>query len=575
MKRFLFVVLTLVLISGTVLAGCSKTETSVAPTTAAPAITTTAAAAVTTTAPKPTTTAPAPTTTKPAATTTTVAAPKGPSGKLTVAVADFTNESTDPCNLESLWGWGYFDALLEWDKNGNIVGGIADSWTVNGTTITFKIHKGIKFHNGDPLTAADVKFSIDRFSDLKQSTNPWSRYISKGYNQVETRVVDDYTFQFVQDHPEPSQLIIMAWTQILPKNYFEKVGQEEFRKHPIGSGPWKFKELISETSITFEANTDYWRPAEIPAFQTYKELQVPEQATRISMLKTGEVDMIQFIEADKIKELKAAGFKEFAIGVPGTCSLVTQGTWLPKAGATSDLRVRQALSYAINRQEICDSLYAGYATPGGRFYMYPGSYGWSDALAADPYDPAKAKALLKEANYPNAFSNPTITCYTTAAGGLSGGTDLFLLLQSYWQSVGFKVDVKVVDGTIFNNYIFNGFARFKGTEENIGWIGCWNYDAFFNSSYHAANMYCSMGIHNGGNDPNVDALYLKATKESDPVLGAKYFNDFEVAAQAMGINIGIAQTQAYSIYNPKTIGGWTGRTWVSYWDSTNSIQHAK
>ncbi|MBN1190979.1 MAG: ABC transporter substrate-binding protein [Dehalococcoidales bacterium] len=561
MKRFLFFALALVLLSGTILAGCGETETSVAPTTAAPAATT---------VPKPA----AATTSKPAATTA-PAAPKGPSGTLTVAVADFSNESTDPINLESTWGWSYYDALLEWDKDGNIVGGVAESWMIDGTTITFTIRKGIKFHNGDPLTAHDVKFSMDRFSDMQQSTNPWSFYLSKGYNQVETRVVDDYTFQFVQDHPEPSQLIIMAWTQILPKNYFEKVGQEEFRKHPIGSGPWKFKELVSETSITYEANTEYWRPDEIPAFQTYKEIQVPEQTTRISMLKTGEVDMIQFIEADKIDELKAAGFKEFAIGVPGTCSLVVQGSWLPNAGATGDIRVRQALSYAINRQEICDSLFAGYAVPGGRFYMYPGGYGWSDALAADPYDPDKAKALLKEAGYPGAFDNPTITAYTTAAGGLSGGTDLFLLLQSYWEAVGMKVDVKVVDSTIFSNYIFNGFARFAGTEENIGWIGCWNYDAFFNSSYQAANMYCTMGVHNGGYDTKIDELYLKATGEPDPVQGAKYFNDFQVAAQEMNINIGVAQTQAYSIYNPKTIGGWTGRTWVSYWDSINGIQHAK
>jgi len=539
--------------------------------------TTTTSQPTTTTTPTGTTTTTPTSTTKPTSTTTTQPTPTAgkPTGTLTVAVADFGTESTDPVNLESTWGWAWADNLIEWDKNGNLVGGIAESWTVDGTTITFKIRKGVKFHNGDPLTAADVKFSIDRFADMTLSTNPWSRYLSKGYNQVDTRLIDDYTFQFVQDHPEPSQLIIFAWVQILPKAYYEKLGMEEYRKHPIGTGPWKFKELISETSITFEANSDYWRPEEIPAFQTYKELQVPEQATRISMLKTGEVDMIQFIEADKIKELKAAGFTEFPIGVPGTCSLVVQGTWLPNAGATADIRIRQALSLAINRQEICDSLFDGFATPGGRFYMYPGSYGWSDALAADPYDPVKAKLILGGTGYPDAFSKPTITAYTTAAGGLSGGTDLFLLLQSYWEAIGFKVDVKVVDGTIFSNYIFNGFKRFEGTEENIGWIGAWNYDAFFNSSYHAANMYTTMGIHNGGYDKNIDALYLKATSEPDPVKGAQLFNQFEVEAQKMGINIGVAQTQAHSIYNPKTIGGWTGRTWVSYWDSTNGIKHAK
>jgi peptide/nickel transport system substrate-binding protein len=550
MKKLLFFSLVIIVMAGLVLGGCGK-----------PGATTTPPATTPPTTTPPTTTPP---TTHPAE----------PYGTLTVAVADFGTESTDPCNLESVWGWGFYDALLRWDENGILIPGVADSWTLEGNTWTFKIHEGIKFHNGDPLTAEDVKFSMDRFSDLAQSTNPWSFFLSKVYNQVETRVVDPYTFQFVQDHPELSQIIIMAWTRILPKNYFESVGMDEFRKHPVGSGPWKFKELISETSMTFEANTDYWRPEEIPHFQYYTELQVPELATRISMLKTGAVDMVAFPDLDQIDGLVADGFTAFKIGVPGTCSLALQGSWLPNAGAIGDIRVRQALSYAINRQELCDTLYAGYATPGGRFYEYPGGYGWSDALAADPYDPDLARQLLAEADYPAAFANPKITCYTTAAGGLSGGPDLFLLLMSYWEDVGLQVELRVVDATIFSGYIFNGFARFAGTEENIGWIGCWNYDAFFNSTYQAANMYCSWGVHNAGNDPTVDALYLKAAGETDPVLAAQYFNDFEVGAQSLCVNIGVAQTDAYVVWDPAKVGGWTDRIWVSYWDATFSIEHA-
>jgi peptide/nickel transport system substrate-binding protein len=524
----------------------------------------------------PTATQPTPTATKPTITTpATTTPPTEPYGTLTVAVADFAQESLDPCNVESTWGWGLYDALLRWDATGKLVPGVADTWTLEGNTWTFKIHKGIKFWNGDPLTAADVKFSMDRFSDLAQSTNPWSYFVSKVYNQVETKVVDDYTFQFVQAHPEPSQIIIMAWTRILPKKYFESVGVDAFRKAPIGSGPWKFKELKSKTSITFEANTDYWIKDEIPHFQYFKELMVPELATRISMLKTGEVDMIAFPDLDQINNLKAAGFTAYKIGVPGTCSLALQGSWLPNAGPIGDIRVRQAMSYAINRKELSDKLYAGYATPGGQFYMYPGGYGWSDALGPDPYNTQKAKDLLKEAGYPDKFPNPTITCYTTAPGGLSGGPDLFLLLISYWEAVGLKVELRVVDSTIFTGYIFNGFTRFKGDEKNVGWIGCWNYDAFFNSTYQAANMYCSWGVHNAGNDPKADELYKKATGEMDPVKGAQYFNDFQVYAKSMYVNIGVAQTDAYVVWDPKKVGGWADRTWVSYWDATFSLQHAK
>jgi peptide/nickel transport system substrate-binding protein len=143
-----------------------------------------------------------------------------------------------------------YDSLLRWDEDGNLIPGVADEWTLEDNVWTFKIHEGITFHNGDPLTAHDVKFSIDRFSDMEQSSNPWSFYLSQAYNQVETIVVDDYTFQFVQDHPEPAQVIIFAWVRILPKNYYESVGMDEFRANPIGSGPWKFVELISETKFT-------------------------------------------------------------------------------------------------------------------------------------------------------------------------------------------------------------------------------------------------------------------------------------------------------------------------------------
>lgn len=473
----------------------------------------------------------------------------------------------------------FYDALLRWDENGVISPGVADSWTFDSATntYTFKIHKGIKFHNGEDLTAEDVKFSVDRFGSVPPSTNPWSRYLSEGYNKVESIVVDDYTFQFVQAHPEPSQLIIMAWARILPKDYFESVGQDGFRAAPVGSGPWKWKELVSNTSMTLEANTNYWIPDQVPAFQYYTEILAPEQATRLAMLKSGEVDMIPFIERDRIDELKAGGYTAFKIGNPGTASLLLQGSWFPAAqsGPISDILVRQALSYAINRQELCDTLYSGYASPGGLFYEFPGAYGWSDALMTDPYNPQKAMDLLAEANYPNAFADPTINCYTTQAGGLSGGPDFFLLLQSYWEAVGFTVNLHIVDQTTFLGYLFNGFRRFAGTEPNIGWIGVWNYDGFFNPTYQHANMYTSLGIHNTGNDPVMDEMYNKATQETDPVLAEQYYKEFQVYARNTYVNIGVAQTDQYVIWNPDVIGGWTGRTWVSYWDSAYGIQHAQ
>jgi peptide/nickel transport system substrate-binding protein len=512
-------------------------------------------------------------TTQPTTTTTTTPKPTGPTGTITAVSADFGYESTDPVFYESLWGWSFYDSLLRWDQNGIFIAGIADSWSIsdNGCSWTFKIHKGIKFHNGDALTAADVKFSVDRFGDMSLSKNPWSYYISNIYNKIGSSCPDDYTFVFNSVKPEPAQAICFAWTRILPKAYYEKVGQDAFRAAPIGSGPWKWKELITKQKMTLEANTDYWRKDEIPAYQYYTELMVPEQATRIAMLKNGECDMAYGIDYDRLPDLQAAGFTVTKQpGPPGTSSLCIQGSWLPDAGPVSDIRIRKALSYALNREEIVDTWFQGYGDPtAGQFYMYPGCFGWNEGLRLDSYDPDLAKALMKEAGYPDKWADPTIHIYTTAAG-----QDYILLLIGYWQAVGLDVQLEVLDSTIYTSYFFN-FSRIKQGDPNVGWIFTWTFQSFFNCMYHSSNMYTSWGVHNVGQDPVIDKLYLKAAQEKDSVKSAQYFGEFQVAARAMYWNIGICVFDTLLVYNPKTIGEWTGRNWVSTADALNGIQHPK
>jgi len=502
-------------------------------------------------------------------------APAGPTGTITAVTSDFGFESTDPIFYESTWGWSFYDSLLRWDINGNFIGGVADSYTIsdNGCVWTFKIHKGIKFHNGDALTAADVKFSVDRFGDDKISQNPWSRYLAFDYNKLGSKVIDDYTFEFDSAKAEPAQAIVFAWTRILPKAYFEKVGQAGFRAAPIGSGPWKFKSLVTKQTMTLEANTDYWRKDEIPAYQYYVEKMVPEQATRIAMLKNGECDIALGIDYDRLPDLKKAGFEVVKQpGPPGTSSLFFQGTWLPSAGPTGDINVLKAMSYALNRKEIVDTWYQGYGDPtAGQFYMYPGCFGWNENLRNDPFDLDLAKSLLKQAGYPDKWKDPTIHIYTTAAG-----QDYSLLLIGYWQKAGLQVKLEIVDATIYTAYVFHNFAgRIKEGEGNVGWMSNWTYQSFFNCMYHSSNMYCSWGMHSVGNDPVADKLYLKAANEKDPLKSAQYFGEFQTYAKSLYINFGICTFDTLIVQNPKTIGAWAGRNWVSYQDALNGVQHPK
>src|SRR4030043_2242796 len=129
-----------------------------------------------------------------------------------VAEGDYGWETTDPVYYESFIGWAIYDSLLAFDAEGVIIPRVAESFSLSddGLTWTFNIRKDIKWHDGTPLTAADVKFSVDRFGDMSLSTNPWSWYISTMYNKKSSTVVSDYVYEFVSDHPEPAQSIVFA-----------------------------------------------------------------------------------------------------------------------------------------------------------------------------------------------------------------------------------------------------------------------------------------------------------------------------------------------------------------------------
>jgi peptide/nickel transport system substrate-binding protein len=264
-----------------------------------------------------------------------------PYGALRMALPSFGSGTFDPIMLNS-WTIGLYDTLLSWDENGNVVPNIAESFEMSPEGVwTFHIRKGIKFHNGDPLTAEDVKFSVDRYGDMSISMNPWSPYVSAGYNKKDSVVVDEYTYQFIDDHPELQQGSAFAAIYILPKEYFEAVGQAGFNQHPVGSGPWKFVELVPETSITMEANTDYW--GQVPAYLNFVVQRVADQSTEINMLKVGETD-IAIVDSSRFTEVADLGFRTQAFGLPFLINIAFQATWMAGAGATGDVRVRQAMA---------------------------------------------------------------------------------------------------------------------------------------------------------------------------------------------------------------------------------------
>jgi len=561
MKRtLLLIILCLVVIGGLFISSCAKSTPT--PTTSKPTTTT---SVPTSTTSKPTTTT---TTTPP---TTAAAQPYGTIRIASPQQSGFTYESFDPNFWETFWGWAIFDPLVTFDTNGNVIGVVADSWTLSpdGKTYTFKIHPGIKFQNGDPLTAADVKFSVDRFASKDSanttSTNPWSPYFNKNY--ASTSAPDDNTFVYNMQNPEPTLLVAFTYVRVLPQKYFNSVGgTNAFRANPIGSGPYKFVSLVHSVSCTLEANTSYWGKVK-PQYKTIIDLLVPEEATRVAMLKSGDADIAIGLGPDRLTELKNQKYTLENSGLATLMNISFPGTW-ETTSPTKDIKIRQAMSYSVNRQEMCNTFYKGLAVPGSRWFIDPTGWGWDPSWQPDPYDLAKAKQLLKDANYPAAYADPVIQIY--AQTGSQG--DLVQLLKGYWDAAGIQTKINIVDSTTYAGYFFTGSRA--PTAKNVGAIIPWVYPSYANSVYHSANMYTPTGIHGTGgpNDTQAQTLYNKVLTDLDPNQAKADYTAFENYAYTMWVNVGICEMPTYAAVGPN-LGKFTSYYAEGIYYVLSGIQH--
>jgi peptide/nickel transport system substrate-binding protein len=299
-----------------------------------------------------------------------------------------------------------FDNLIYRDpKTGKYMPQLATSWTwVDPKTLDLTIRKGVTFHNGDPLTADDVVFTLNYVVSpeakvvTKQNVD-WIKSAEKtGEDKVRVHLVG----------PFPAAIEYLAGpVPIYPANYFKKVGLDGFAKAPVGSGPYKITAVIPGKGVNMEKNTHYWQgsPLGQPSIGKLDFRVVPDAETRLAELMTGGVDWIWRVPQDQAKQLKSApnitvlsaetmrvGFLQFdALGRT------------PGAVPFKDVRVRQAVSYAIDRKAMIDNLVGG----GARIMhsaCFIDQFGCTDkGVPRYDYNPAKAKELLKQAGYPNGF----------------------------------------------------------------------------------------------------------------------------------------------------------------------------
>lgn len=328
-----------------------------------------------------------------------------------------------------------FDGLTETDENGKVTGAIAESFEESDDhlTYTFNLRKDVKFQNGDALTANDVTYTFDRYLQDDAVNGATLKNYVDSYEQP-----DDYTIVIHLKKLYPFFVSSIGGIRILPKAYIEENGEEYFNDHPIGTGVYQITEIVPDTSVTLTAIDGHWR--DNPDYKTIIVRNIPEASTQLALLKTGEVD-IAALNFDNLAELES--FPNITVknlSKTTMTAILVQGAWENTGEAVQNEDVRRALDYAINREDIVNAFFDGYAAPEKYWKSSETGEHWDDSWKATEYDPEKAKELLAEAGYMNGFD------LTVSVNSASTRWELSVLemAKSMWEEVGIRATIDVI-----------------------------------------------------------------------------------------------------------------------------------
>src|SRR5262245_17774968 len=330
------------------------------------------------------------------------------------------------------------DALVKPMPGNAMAPSLAESWTASkdGLVYEFVLRKGVVFHNGDPFTAEDVKFSFERYRGAA------GKLLKDKVAAVE--IVDPHRVRFRLKEPWPDFMTFYAtpasgacW--IVPKKYVEKVGDDGFKKAPVGAGPYRLASYNPGIEMVWEANDRYWRKT--PQVKRMVWRVVTEDLTRLAMLKRGEVDVAYSLRGPLGEEVKRTpGLKLVPTVISGTQWLSFGPLmWDPKS-PWHDRRVRLAAALAFDKNAINQAETLGHSKPSGA--IIPAAFQFALAIPPYPYDPAQAKKLLAEAGYPNGFHAGDYVCDASYASVAEA-------TANYLAAVGIRTKVRALERAAF------------------------------------------------------------------------------------------------------------------------------
>ena len=427
------------------LAACGSPAEEAEP--SAPAATAAPAAAQATVAP----TAPAQATEAPAA-----AMTEDTGGKVTLMNAVWATELFTPrdgVGETATYGRQMHAFWINGNENVEMLPGVLTDWSVSsdGLTWDLTIREGVKFHNGDELTIDDAMFTMEFTFGPEAVTNAISPSIqAEALETAGIEATGPNSLRVTHTTPKAffpffiSELSFGIAGVLLPKNYFEGIGQSAYNDAPIGAGPFRLEKHVKSEQILLERFDDYFLPERSPSFQTLDLRLVPEVATRVAALRAGDADVIEANLAVK-DQVEDGGGRFIWAQESSYMWILMPGCWEVEFPCNKK-EVRHALDYAIDKELIVNQLYGPEAAVSkGWNWVTPNALGYSPELDPFPYDPDKARQLLADAGYPNGDGFGTLEVHTWKAGDVPFLPEQAQLIADMWrQNLG--IDVEVIVG---------------------------------------------------------------------------------------------------------------------------------
>ncbi len=411
----------------------------------------------------------------------------------------------------------FFDGLLQRKgPNGKLVPALAVRWEhPDELSWKFYLRKGVKFHNGNPFNAADVKFSFERLSNPEVS-----EFINTGKMIDKVEIIDDYTVVIRTKKPIPWFANNMHQVFIMDKESTESRNQGDVMVNPIGTGAYKLVEWVKGSYLRLTANEDYWEGA--PVIKDIEVRPITEASTRFAALVSGQTELMTGVPVELFARIKTNP-RLHVISRPARRSIfLALGNEKDKPWA--DIRVRKAMYMAINENEIIAKIMRGHATPAAQI-PDPPTIGYNEQIKRLSYDPKTARKLLAEAGYADGFS---IT--------LTGPNDRYVqdeqiaeAVAKYLAKIGIKVKLDVKPKAIFFPEVVEGKLDFY----LIGWFdGTFDMGRTYFKLAHTRDKEMGYGGFNGTrySDPDIDRLLESTAQIVDPAKRAKVLQDLNKMA---------------------------------------------